>query len=796
MRKPSPLKPERRRSALWVTLAAALVYCIWLGVNWLPLGWSEHELSASASRVWDIKQELTQHHQLPWWTPYYMSGSSYGLNHSRGFYLVPWLLFSTFTGLQVAGKLTALCAIFASAVTMHLCARHFLRHEGAAVLAAVAYMLYPEQLTRAAMQEHITIGLFLPFVPLVWWRFARALQSGRFRDSFWCAAVMVLAMWTDNKQIVVQGVFLLGYLLYWLWRPEQRQRWQATLKTCGIIGLMSIGLGAALIVPGAIESKYVKLFFGDPLEAWQRTYSCKSLFALVDRDGVITRQAIAGVMAKVNAGGFRPTSQTEATQLQARIAHLVSLQMDSPEKYAGIVLLALVAGAALFNRRRVNRPLFWFWIAMLLLSVALAMGLSNVWSANLSTFGSLFGLEGVPSIGRAAALATLAVGVGVLTLFARRKLTSGRKWAVAGCAFGAFLFVPIFRILASAPYFHEIRAPGVFYSLPFAFFGSLLVGFFVTDVLEGSKWQRHMPKIIAIAAALMFVDYWPYQKPIRDNGVPAHTLRNLQATYGLLQQDKDWVKTYSVSGRYFHLLGPMWGGKPQVYEAFYNWMCPIGTGLLNQQAFSSWDNHRAFLNLLAARYIVFDKSDPNNAQQGLQQILDAYRQSFPVAAENEDFVVFRNDSARPYVCAYARACLFDGELRDSPRLALALDAHNWPLVHAPARPESAGKYESVYRDGSAPPPLRNGEMVPLADVQLVRENAQRIRIHLNAPRDCLAVVSESYYPFWRAEVDWTPVEVLRVSCGLMGLELPAGTHEIVLRYQPPGNYAAAAGLVC
>ena len=210
MRKPSPLKPERRRSALWVTLAAALVYCIWLGVNWLPLGWSEHELSASASRVWDIKQELTQHHQLPWWTPYYMSGSSYGLNHSRGFYLVPWLLFSTFTGLQVAGKLTALCAIFASAVTMHLCARHFLRHEGAAVLAAVAYMLYPEQLTRAAMQEHITISLFLPFVPLVWWRFARALQSGRFRDSFWCAAVMVLAMWTDNKQIVVQGVFLLG----------------------------------------------------------------------------------------------------------------------------------------------------------------------------------------------------------------------------------------------------------------------------------------------------------------------------------------------------------------------------------------------------------------------------------------------------------------------------------------------------------------------------------------------------------------------------------------------------------
>jgi uncharacterized membrane protein YfhO len=66
-----------------------------------------------------------------------------------------------------------------------------------------------------------------------------------------------------------------------------------------------------------------------------------------------------------------------------------------------------------------------------------------------------------------------------------------------------------------------------------------------------------------------------------------------------------------------------------------------------------------------------------------------------------------------------------------------------------------------------------------------------IRIHLTAPSSCLTVIAESYYPFWRAEVDGQPAEVLQVSCGLMGVELPAGSHTITLRYQPPRVYALA-----
>ena len=54
-----------KRFGLWITLAVSLAYVAYLGAHWLPLGMSEHEMSASASRVWDVKHEIAAHHYLP-----------------------------------------------------------------------------------------------------------------------------------------------------------------------------------------------------------------------------------------------------------------------------------------------------------------------------------------------------------------------------------------------------------------------------------------------------------------------------------------------------------------------------------------------------------------------------------------------------------------------------------------------------------------------------------------------------------------------------------------------------------
>jgi hypothetical protein len=601
----------------------------------------------------------------------------------------------------------------------------------------------------------------------------------------------VLAWWTDNKQAFINFLFLFSYALYWLW--PRRKQWQPTARTCGLLAVLGLALGAWVLAPGFVESGDVKLFVGDPLEGWQRGFSFKSLFALVDRNGTVTSNTMNIVYAHARANGVR--SQAEYDQVQ----RLMSLGTNSPEEYMGLVLLIVIAVTVLWNKRRADRRAFWFFVAALLASVLFATGLSSVWTANWLTWDALSSQPSQPMSG--IALLWLLAVVAFLVFFYQWKLTTPQKMITAGVTLVVFLFLPGFKLLAALPYFKDIRSPFVFYESPAMFWGAMLVGFFVTDVLVAEKWRAHVPKIVAGLGVLMLLDYWPYQKPAKDNGVPAHTLENLQAAYKSLQSDKDWVKTYSLSGRYFHLLGPMWGGKPQVYEAFYNWMSPIGTGLLNQQAIvQSADRritvNRAFLNLMGARYVVFDLGNPGVNEP--QMILDDLGRNYTAVLTNEDFIVFRNDTARPYITAYARACLYAGDIRKSSSLALALSAKNWPLVQAkePSVSEvpnaTAQKYEKIYgEDSSLFPPLNEGAPVALSDVQLTRENSQLVRIHLTAPSSCVAVIAESYYPFWRAEVDGQPGDVQQVSCGLMGVELPAGSHTIVLRYQTPRVYAMA-----
>ena len=60
-----------------------------------------------------------------------------------------------------------------------------------------------------------------------------------------------------------------------------------------------------------------------------------------------------------------------------------------------------------------------------------------------------------------------------------------------------------------------------------------------------------------------------------------------------------------------------------------------------------------------------------------------------------------------------------------------------------------------------------------------------LRYHYSASADRLAVFSEIYYPDgWKAQVDGTPVEVLRADWTLRAAQLPAGDHELVMRFEP------------
>ncbi len=773
------------RAPLALVVAAALAYCAWLGWHWLPLDYSDKEFAGFVSRLWDIRRELVEHGVLPWWTPYYLSGSSYGLHHSQALYLVPSLLFSCFFDPLVSVKLTALLAVFASAVAMFFCARHFLRNEWAAALAALAFVLHPEQVIRAAGAEHLGITVFMPFVPLTWWFFARSLESRRWSDLLWCALAIAGSLWAHNKMALVNLLFLAGYFVYWVLygaRPgSPRGDWpvllRGGLRSSALIGLLGLGIGAFFIVPALMEARYVKLFEGDPIREWQDTYAFKSLFALVDRGGALTQSAMTQVLASVNARGG-----AHSPQEFDRARRIVAMQTDSPEKYAGLVLLGLIAAAMLVNRRRANRPLFWFLAVAFMASVGLAYGRSTALGANFATWVALLGVDGVPAMTRLAFFLAALAGAAFLVAFYRRKLNSARKRVAAGAVLLAFLCLPGFALVALLPLFDEIRSPYVFYDVTGAFLAALLSGFFVTDVV-----RSRAPLVVVGVALLLLIDYWPYQQAAGENNVAPRTLANLRASYASLRDDPDSVKAYMLSGRMLRLLAPMLGGKPLVYEDFYSWMAPKGTGYLNTQA----RGEPALFDLLGARYIIFDKSDPLMANA--RPVLDLYRSLYPVHHEDDDFVVFRNARARPLLGAYARAARFEGDPHDSVGLSLGLAQKNWVLIHADSQAD--GPFARLYRAGEpAALPDEQGERVDVRIESMTREAAGKLHALVTVGAPCWLVINESYYPYWRALLDEQGVHLYRASTGLMAVRLPAGRHALALEFAPPGWYFGAQAL--
>lgn len=60
----------------------------------------------------------------------------------------------------------------------------------------------------------------------------------------------------------------------------------------------------------------------------------------------------------------------------------------------------------------------------------------------------------------------------------------------------------------------------------------------------------------------------------------------------------------------------------------------------------------------------------------------------------------------------------------------------------------------------------------------------------------LAVFSEIYYPVgWKATIDGNEAEILRTDYLLRGLVIPAGTHEIVFRFEPKSYYSTKTPMI-
>ena len=124
-----------------------------------------------------------------------------------------------------------------------------------------------------------------------------------------------------------------------------------------------------------------------------------------------------------------------------------------------------------------------------------------------------------------------------------------------------------------------------------------------------------------------------------------------------------------------------------------------------------------------------------------------------------------------------------------------------PRIYAPQTVSAAGTREEAaarlgtldparegVAEGIAPIPANGG-----AKVQITGYQGDAYRARYQADHATLLRIAAPYFPGWRAEVDGRAVNVVPVDVALMGVVVPPGDHELVVRFRS-SRYAAGAAI--
>jgi hypothetical protein len=186
-------------------------------------------------------------------------------------------------------------------------------------------------------------------------------------------------------------------------------------------------------------------------------------------------------------------------------------------------------------------------------------------------------------------------------------------------------------------------------------------------------------------------------------------------------------------------------------------------------------------DLFAVGYVLVPQSWPMAKELETQPerwtLVDRLR--YAEADPESHYAVFRNARARPRAwCAPETVAVDDGDAREAIRPGRLGD-----------RPFDPDLVALVDEDE---PPLPSSPASPRAEVTDidVRQRPQRYRVR--APAPCLLVLSEVYYPWWRATVDGVTVQPVRTNLSMVGIPLSPGNHTVTLWLRPVSLWQGGA----
>jgi hypothetical protein len=154
----------------------------------------------------------------------------------------------------------------------------------------------------------------------------------------------------------------------------------------------------------------------------------------------------------------------------------------------------------------------------------------------------------------------------------------------------------------------------------------------------------------------------------------------------------------------------------------------------------------------------------------LQDRLDPPLRELRAAYAGRDARVYRNPRALP------RAFLVDRQVVVGSADA-ALETIASPRFRARAVAVTEERLPGI-SDGGAP------ASAPAGRARIAYYGRERVVVETDAPRRSLLVLTDNWYPGWKAEVDGAAAALHRVDYVIRGVPVPAGRHRVELRFEP------------
>lgn len=711
--------------------------------------------------------------ELPQWIPYVYGGVPFFANPMDIYHPVTLALRLLHVPTYMHLPWIFIIHFFLAGTGMYLLVRELGVRRFAAYLTGLAFM-FSGYLISFIFAGHEGRAIVAALAPLFLFVLYRAIRTGGLRWFILGGAVLGAVLLSNQIQSAYYLLIAAGlWALFVLWRLDKlRPTRQLAGRLAGGALILAIGFSMAAVnfLP------FLGYVDASPRGGEGRGYEYATSWAMPPAE-------ITGIAVPEHHGIIQAYWGENGVKLHT-------------EYIGGFVLLLVVVGAYLLRRN----PYFWFFLGLGVLAVTISFGghtpiyrfyyellpgTARFRAPSISFFLLTVSLVAIAGLALDR-LAELRARLAARTAAARKNaegeyrtvLVIGAAALAAGLIWGLAASATALSLPATQPTtLEEVRAARAALNHP-AYVAGVWRFLLFLALSAGGLWLwlrgTLANKIAAgVLGIVVVADLWIIDKKfLQDVPEPSVYFAPDQIAEFLSRQPRPFrVFVYSGSPHnppddYLNVFGielvdGEHGNQLQSYNEF------LGAGERTYTDFHNVFSSPVFLALANARYFVSEQ--PVEAPF-LQQVFEGRTR------EGATAFVYENTAALPRAFVVPTASQAE------------------PPEGALARMQEQGFDPTREVVLYEPPPIVREGAQPLeeATARVVRHEPTEVVVEVSTPDSAYLVLTDNYYPDWRAEVDGEPAELYRAYHTFRAVPVPPGSHTVVFRFDSPALRAGFA----